>query len=41
MTFMAAFYLYIIPGATVVIGLAWIMFDKQQERRSKRLHPGE
>lgn len=41
MTFTAAFYLYILPGSITVIGLAWIIFDKWQERRKKQLHPGE
>ncbi|MGF9563932.1 hypothetical protein [Neorhizobium sp. JUb45] len=41
MTVTMAFYLYILPAATAVIGLAWIVFDKRQERRKNRLHPGE
>lgn len=41
MTFVQAFYLYILPLSISVIGGGWLIYDSWRERRNKRLHPEE
>ncbi|TWF54373.1 hypothetical protein FHW37_103238 [Neorhizobium alkalisoli] len=41
MTFLQAFYMYILPLAISAACLVWLVYDKWQERRKDRLHPGE
>ena len=36
MTFIQSFYLFILPGAITLFGLAWLAYDMHRQRKHSR-----